>query len=149
MAFEHVLLGRVLVNRWYSQVTVDDVDAAFRAAANAYRVTGGQISNIAIISEGLKMPGLDAIQRMERDQEKMLTYHRSVQYLVLVGGFTASRAISMIARVLTSGSRGMMTFEKTAKEAVMRAESFGPLDTTPEAIYRQLKAYGVPDNRMT
>lgn len=147
MAIEYVLMGNVMVNRWHSQVTVEDVDTAFKAAANAFRSVG-QISNLAIISEGMKMPGLDAMQRMERDQEKMLSYHRSVQYLILVGGFTASRAISMVARLLTSGTRGSMTFEKTAKDAVLRAESFGPLNISHEALYHQLRSYGVPQDRM-
>ncbi len=147
MALEYVQLGSVLVNRWSGQVTVNDVDAAFRAAANGYSLHG-PISNIAVIAEGMKMPGLDAVERMKRDQEKMLSYHRSVQYLILVGGFTASRAISMVVSILTSGTRGSMTFEKTAKDAVLRAESFGPLNTSHEAIYKQLKAYGVPENRM-
>jgi hypothetical protein len=147
MAIEYVLMGNVMVNRWHSQVTVEDVDTAFKAAANAFRSVG-QISNLAIISGGMKMPGLDAMQRMERDQEKMLSYHRSVQYLILVGGFTASRAISMVARLLTSGTRGSMTFEKTAKDAVLRAESFGPLNISHEALYHQLRSYGVPQDRM-
>lgn len=148
MTLEYVQLGSVIVNRWSGQVTVSDVDAAFTAAANAHRLHG-PISNIAILAEGMKMPGLDAIERMKRDQVKMLSYHRSVQYLILTGGFTASRAISMVVSVLTSGTRGMMTFEKTAKDAVLRAESFGPLNATHEALYQQLKAYGVPSNRMT
>lgn len=147
MTLEYVQLGNVLVNRWSGQVTVSDVDAAFQAAAKAHRLYG-PISNIAVIAEGMKMPGLDAIERMKRDQKEMLSYHRSVQYLILVGGFTASRAISMVVSVLTSGTRGMMTFEKTAKSAVLEAKSYGPLETTDEAIYEQLKAYGVPSNRM-
>jgi hypothetical protein len=54
----------------------------------------------------------------------------------------------MVVSVLTSGTRGSMTFEKSAKDAVLRAESFGALDVSQEAIYRQLRAYGVPENRM-
>jgi hypothetical protein len=148
MTLEYVQLGNVVVNRWSGEVTVSDVDTAFRVAAAAHGQVG-PISNIAILAEGMKMPGLDAIERMKRDQVKMLSYHRSVQYLILVGGFTASRAISMVVSILTSGTRGMMTFEKTAKDAVLRAESFGALNTTHEAIYQQLKTYGVPSNRMT
>lgn len=147
MALEFVQLGNVLVNRWSGQVTVNDVDVAFQIAAKAHNLHG-PISNIAILAEGMKMPGLDAMERMKRDQEKMLLFHRSVHYLILVGGFTASRAISMVVSILTSGTRGMMTFEKTGKDAVLRAESYGPLKTGHETIYQQLKAFGVPSNRM-
>jgi len=147
MAFRHVLLGNVLVNCWSDTADVGEVDQAFQAARRAYSEVG-KISNIAVMAPSMKFPTLASIDRMRKDREQMISFHRSVHHLLLFTGSGAVRAMTLIASTLMEGTRGIMHINKTAKEAIESAKTYGPLNVEEERIYQQLKLYGVPDERL-
>jgi len=147
MGLEYVVLGDVLINRWTGSADVSDVQLAFQAAEKAYG-SAGPVTNFAVLAKDFKLPSVAAVQMMRRDHSKMLLFHRSVHYISLVEGFTAARLVMFISSELIKGTRGVMHLNKTAKEAMDEAMKYGALKATPDAIYRQLKLYGVPEERL-
>ncbi|MCK9360879.1 hypothetical protein M0Q28_01475 [Patescibacteria group bacterium] len=135
---------RVFVNYWIDEITMSDVNRALLQAKGACALAG-PLAGIGILGETLKRPSVEIAKKMYVEHAEMRQYHESIHLVPLMSSpFLISGIKSLVTLGFYSGTGGKLHYHDSVKEALSKAEEYGPLGMPINDVLSQLEREKIP-----
>jgi hypothetical protein len=139
-----MVYGRVFVNYWTGVLTSGDVTRTY-LEAKAASVRRGALAGIGILGADLQRPGIEVVKKMHAEHVEMRKHHDSIHLVPLMQSpFLLSSIRSLVTLGFYTGTGGKLFYHDSVREALIKAEEYGPLQMSANDILGQLDREKIP-----